>query len=654
MKKQKNDSGKLLAVGLSGTFLLFASGFITECFQLPALYVCGGAVFLSLIVLFICLSGGKDKENREEPELSAEVAEERERFLSDISQPAAICDETGTVLWANAAFYAARGSEDGVGVKLGELCPKVGAEDLFLENINAAALGDGIYRYEFASVPGNEREKLVLFSDVTALNEYTGRVKEEKTAVAYVAIDNVEELLQYVQEKFRSAVSEVETILMDWAVSMNGIIRLYERDKYIMLFDYRHLEECVENRFAVLDSIRNIRVGDGIPVTVSVGVSCAEGSLTYREEMAKSALDMALQRGGDQVVYKYDGGTECYGGKTKAVHKRANVKARVMGSQIAACVGKADNVVIMGHCYGDYDSFGAAVGMARFCMFFGTKVNIVANRSSSSLRSCFDLIDRVPDYDDVFVSNSEAAVLVTPKTLLILVDVNNFPHTECPKLMGMTNQIIVVDHHTQTSDFPKEPILAYIEPSASSASEMVAEILEHNLTTKRLLKEEADALLSGILLDTKQLSHNTGTRTLGAAMFLRGEGADPADIGDFFKSDVEELMGEAKFFSHIIVYRESLAIAVCDGEADESYSVIAAKVADKLLTGKGIRGSFALVVIGGKVRISARSDGTLNVAKILEELHGGGHFDAAGASLEGQALEIAVQKLKLAIDKYIE
>ena len=576
-------------------------------------------------------------------------------LLSGLKSPAALVDTQERVLWCNDAFRQLCGEKDDLaGKAFRALCPPAPAGMLFVQQEEPTVLLNGRL-YACRDIPLPEEEcRLTLLEDVTALHDYCRRTTEDQTAVAYVVIDNIEELLQYIQEKFRSAATEVEEILRNWAASMNGVIRSYEKDKYLMLFDYRHLKECVESRFSILDDIRSVRVGDGMPVTVSVGVSCMTGTtLAFREQMAQAALDMALQRGGDQVVYRSDEGTEFYGGKTKAVHKRANVKARIIGSAILGLIGRADNVLVMGHRFGDYDSFGASVGMARLAMFEGVRVNIVVDRADFNLRPCFDKIAACEEYDDVFVSVNEAPALVRPGTLLIIVDVNNISNTACPRLYETVETTVIVDHHTKSENKSKAPTLSYIEPSASSASEMVAEMLEQNMTTKRLLREEAELMLSGILLDTKQLTKSTGTRTFGAAQFLRGEGANPSETHELFKTDVSDMVKQARFMSHVLVYKDNLAIAVCDGDTDASYRVIAAKAADSLLAGKGINASFALVPIGGRVHISARSDGTVNVAKILEDLHGGGHFDAAGAQVEELSGEATVERLKQAIDKYI-
>ncbi len=665
MKKKEKSVVKNDVVFLVLTACAFIVGAAALCAisSVTPLYAGMLGVFLYMLTLALYLrmrSGSVTPKTVSQESLT--VGGDLTGALSASSHPTLLLGQDSTILWCNTAFLRAAGIdavEDGT--RMEELCPKAEQTALSHRITRLCTIGHGIYSYDFLPMPDNKKCLLATFRNVTEENHLADELArlsllhdEERTAVAYVVIDNIEELLENVQEKFRSAANEVAGVLRNWADSMGGIIRSYDRDKYILVFDKRHLEECVSNRFSILDRIRRVRIGDSVPVTVSIGVSCASGTLFEREQLAQSALDMALQRGGDQVVYKTDTGTDYFGGKTKAIYKRANVRARAIGQRLVELLALADNVLIMGHNYGDYDSFGAAVGVARLAMCYGvSKTNIVCNTSDPNLRACLDKIAECEEYDDVFVSAADAPSLVEKKTLLVVVDVNNFPHTECPKLLDLVDDVVIIDHHTQTAVFHKEPRISYIEPSASSASEMVAEILEQFLGAKRLLKEEAELMLSGILLDTKQLIHNTGTRTFGAALFLRGEGADPGETNEFFKNDVSDLVKQAQFLTNVVTYKEILAIAVCEGDTDPGYRVIAAKAADRLLSGRGIAASFAIVTIGGKVHISARSNGTVNVAKILEELHGGGHFDSAGAQIDEDEGEETIEKLKHAIDKYV-
>ena len=664
--KQKKPvaTGKdLLVLVFVACAVIMASTALCGIFDVMPLYVGMMSVFVYTVFLAfyfsLCMKGRTGILAEEQECLDAG---DLTGFLAESPHPALLCKKNGTIVWCNKVFLAAAelpALEHGM--TMGDLCKKVPSDVLALRNGNVCRVGETLYQYDFVKTAAGGEYRLVCFYNVSEWNKTTeayGKLRklydDDRTAVAYIIIDNVEDMLQNVQEQFRDATSQVADLLRKWIFEMGGVIRSYERDKYIAVFSRRGLEQCVRNRFEILDSIRSIHAGEALPMTVSIGVSCIEkGSLCEREELAKAALDIALQRGGDQVVYKNEDGTDYYGGKTKAIYKRANVRARAVGTRLIEMMDKAGGVLIMGHKYGDYDSFGATVGMARFAMHLAVpSVHIVANRSDNNLRACFDKISACPEYKDIFISADDAPSYVRSDTLLIVVDVNNFPHTECPKLLDMVENVAIIDHHTQSAVFDKDIALSYIEPSASSASEMVAEILEQHLGAKRLLKEEAELMLSGILLDTKQLIRNTGTRTFSAALFLRGEGADPGETNEFFKNEVMDLKKQAQFLSNVVTYKEKLAIAVCEGDTDASYRVIAAKAADRLLTGRGIAASFAIVTIGGKVHISARSDGTVNVAKILEDFHGGGHFDSAGAQIDVDPHMKAIERLRNAIDKH--
>ena len=586
-------------------------------------------------------------------------------FLLASPHPSALCDLKGTVMWYNDAFLTATAQTDiAQGVLLEDVCFRIPEEDVSEEfrGVELCTLGGGLYACEKILMARDSGRHLYVFRDVSAWNSAIGRLdalriahENARTAVAYIMIDNVEDQLQNIQEQFREATARVSDILRKWVADMNGVIRSYERDKYIAFFRNDGLRKCVENRFDVLDRIRAVRIGDQLPVTVSIGVSCIEnGSLAEREALAQEAVDMALQRGGDQVVCRGETGIDFYGGKTKAIYKRANVKARTVGTQLVRLMENADNVLIMGHQNGDYDSFGACVGMARFALqhFDTDRVHIGINRADKNLRSCFDKASESPDYKEIFCDPTDAPALVTPGTLLLIVDVNHLSHTECPKLLDLVETVAIIDHHTQSAAFEKKIALLYIEPSASSASELVAEILEQHLGAVGLEKQEAELMLSGILLDTKQLVRSTGTRTFGAARFLRGEGADPGETNELFKNDVADMRKQAQFLTNTMIYKEHIAIAVCVGNTDSSYRVIAAKAADSLLSGRGINAACTLVTIGSKGHIAARSDGTGNGAKILEALHGGGHFEAAGAQVD--ANEENIEKQKKAIDKHYQ
>jgi c-di-AMP phosphodiesterase-like protein len=317
-------------------------------------------------------------------------------------------------------------------------------------------------------------------------------------------------------------------------------------------------------------------------------------------------------------------------------------------------MGRADNAIVMGHRYGDFDSFGASVGIARLCMNCGVRINVAVDMRDKNLEPCIKLLQNTSGFERVFVDNAEGLDLVSPDTVVILVDHNNIQRAQFADIANKVDKIVVIDHHRATAALHQKVKLSYIEPSASSASELVSEMLQSSSSSQDISKGVADMLLAGILLDTKQFTRNTGTRTFGVAQFLRGAGASPTDVYDMFKTDPQDLSKEARFHTAITIYKGNIAISCCDGDTDESYRIIASKAADKMLTLKGIAAAFTLVRIGEHIHISGRSNGKINVQLILEKLHGGGHFDVAGAQVISDSVEKVLETLKSSIDDYLE
>ncbi len=572
------------------------------------------------------------------------------RIMNAMTIPVIACDERGVLFWHNDAveefIHSGKGDKSGDGVVHGGRIP-VREDSEYIE------LSGRIFKYQ-AIKTTSEGKNYIFFvlEDCTELLHITQEYHNDRTAVAFIVIDSIDEIMQYVNERFRDALSEVDDKIKRWVNSMNGIIKSYDNDKYVVVFDTAKLEECIENRFAILDTIRMTRVGDGISITISMGVTNMAGSLAERERSAQSALDLALQRGGDQVVYKREDGIDFFGGKTKAVYKRSNVKARVVSSQIVSLISRAGNVLIMGHKNADFDAFASCVGMARLAMMNSVDFHIVVDKSDKNLAPCFTMAARIPHLKDAFISAKDGLEKLKNDTLLIITDVNNFEFTESPELARKAKNIVVVDHHIKKEELPDTVKVTYIEPTASSASELVSELLEYGINMLQMLPEEAELLLSGIQLDTKQFSRNTGTRTFAVAQYLRGQGASTVATTDMFRTDVDDLTKESRLLSAVVIYDNDIAITCCDTDTDSSYRVLASKVADKMLTIRDVEASFALVRIRNIVYISGRSNGNINVQLILEELHGGGHYDVAGAQVESGDIREVLDRLKASIDQY--
>lgn len=496
---------------------------------------------------------------------------------------------------------------------------------------------------------------LVVTTETTVIDRLSRQLADTAPVVMYIYIDNLSEMMQYDRENYRSAMSRLDQVLQSWAEECGGILKEYERDKYLFVTEDRVLQQCISRKFDILDKVRAIRMGDvELPMTISIGVADISGSFADKERTAHTALDMALQRGGDQAVVKGDGSIDFYGGITKTVQKRTNVRSRVVSGELTAAMKKASNVLIMGHRYADYDCFGACVGLARMAMYCGARVNVIVHSGDGGIQGCREMLDSEEDFLGVFVDSARGLDLLESGTLVLVADVNNVRQMECTELFNRAETVAIIDHHRKTAEFERSLSIEYIEPSASSASELVSEMLEQVLPKDELTCHEASLLLTGIILDTLQFTRSTGTRTFSAAMFLRDCGASPDTMLHLNKTSLDDYVREGRFRQNVMIYRGRTAITCPQtdnaGETGPADQIIAAKAANNLLTVAGVEASFALIRIGETIHISARSNGKINVQVILEALHGGGHYDAAGAQLTGCTMKEAVEQLKAAID----
>ena len=632
---------------------------------------------LILLILYGAVSGGIyfttmkklaaiRAENDTAEALNTEIYD---LFKYTVDLPYAVVDLNGRIQVTNSAFQAVLGiSHSLFKGQLTDYC-SMGIKDMLaakeraaesMEEEETVTLGDRRFRTAChrLAIKGVSREVdyyMVVFYEVTELFHVRDELEKQNTVVAYIVLDNLEELAQYVRVSFRSAANEIEVILKNWATAVGGMLREYERDKYMFIFSQEQLHTCIENKFDILEEIRNVRLGDNsMPVTVSMGIATTGETLSERERDAAAALDLALQRGGDQVALRRAHGVEYFGGRTKTAKKRTKVRARVSSAQLCARIAEAKNVLIMGHRNPDFDSVGACIGIARLCMFCGVSAKVIINRDCDVFRILASRLTRYEEYADMFIDANTGLDLIGSTTLLIVVDTNNFVISEAPEVADNVPKIAIIDHHRQVAEFDFDPVLNYIDPSASSACELVAEILEQSLPEGSLLKEEANAMLTGIMLDTNRFTKDTGSRTFSAALYLQSEGANTEVARHNFEDDIKDFMAEAAFSKDIEIYRERMAITRSVGTGDPMVDRIAAsKAADKLLTVRQVDASFALVEAGSTIHISARSNGTINVQLILEKLKGGGHFDAAGAQVRESTMEQATALLTAAIDEIV-
>ena len=578
--------------------------------------------------------------------------------INTAPEPALICDENKKIIWFNRYAQVVSGQTGSLlGTRLSVLMPNPLPDEGDKERELITVLGDNTYSVDVTKIRSDGKiYNLLLFRNITKQARLEQYVKDEEKAIAYVIVDNLDELTQFEQENYREAAAKIETTLRDWVADVDGMIKEYEKDKYLILFKNENLDRFVNEKFSIIDKIRNLNVsGTSIPLTISMGVSKVQGSLADKEKAAHIALDMALQRGGDQVVVKYDDNTLFFGGKTSTIHKRTKVRARVAAHRLAGYMASASNVIIMGHKFPDYDAFGASVGIARLAMFCGVKVNIVTDPKNPNIKRClkhFESFDA--EYKGLFVDASRGMDLIKSETLLVIVDVNNPDMFESIDIYNNVYNTVIVDHHRKTAESERPLLIEYIDPASSSASELVSEMLEQALPPQTLERVEANMLLAGISLDTKQFTKGAGTKTYAAAVYLLGNNASYEDIQDLFKTSIVDYRQISQFGQKVEIYRKSMAIAVNFEVGDKNADrTLAAQVADNLLMVENVSASFALMQIEDTIHISARSNGTVNVQLILEQLKGGGRYDSAGAQLKSASIQQALMKLKDAIDSQI-
>ena len=488
--------------------------------------------------------------------------------------------------------------------------------------------------------------------DVTDTEEMRRTLELTRPVVAILMVDNYEDLMKATPEGKRSAVrAMLEEKLSQWSAGSEGMMLRYDRDRYLFVFEEKSFSDFAAKRFDVLDAVREVVAGEGVAATLSIGVGRDADSFEALFKNASVALEMALSRGGDQAVVKDKLNFEFYGGRSKATEKRTKVKSRVMANALAELIDEAKQVYVMGHSYADMDALGAAAGVCAIVRKRGKKCRIVIDTENNAAHPMLRRLQALPEYQGAFLSGDDAFLRVQPETLLVVVDTNRPGSVESEPLLDACNRVAVIDHHRRGSSYIDKMALNYHEPYASSASELVTELLQYLIEPGDLLKAESEALLAGIVLDTKNFTNRTGGRTFEAAAYLRRAGADTADVQRMFQSDLQSMISRYDIIRRAELYHGDIAIAALDQECDR---VIAAKAADEMLTLQGVRASFVLYRKDDGIYISARSLGEINVQVLVETLGGGGNSTTAGGQCSGMTVAEAKATLLRAIDKYFE
>ncbi len=492
--------------------------------------------------------------------------------------------------------------------------------------------------------------------DETALHIALQEVDDQSLAVGMIYLDNYEEALESVEEVRRSLlIALVDRKVNKYISALDGICKKLEKDKYLVILRKKAIAQLQEVRFDLLEEVKTVNIGNEMAVTISIGVGM--DGLTYAQnyEFARNAIDLALGRGGDQAVVKAPESVTYYGGKSQQVEKNTRVKARVKAHALREIITTKDQVLVMGHRMPDVDSFGAAVGIYRIAQTLGRKAHIVLNDVSPAIQPMVDLFRANPEYEEDMIINNQTAIdAASSNTVLVVVDVNKPSITECPDLLRFCKSVVVLDHHRQGTETIENATLSYVEPYASSACEMVSEILQYTYDNIKIHTEEADCMYSGIMIDTNNFVTKTGVRTFEAAAFLRRNGADVTRVRKLFRQDALEYKAKADAVSQAEIYKQYFAISICTAEDLPSPTIIGAQAANELLNIKGIKASFVLTDYQGKIYISARSIDEVNVQVLMERMGGGGHMSTAACQMAGVGIIEAIGVLKQTIDTMLE
>ena len=562
---------------------------------------------------------------------------------------------TGEIVWANEAFAEISGQFSGARhMRMTELAPTFETRWLIEgkeEFPGELRMGRRAYHVFGSMIPSGAGQMMMLyFIDCTEYVRLRDAAETRHPALAIIAIDNYEELMKNATDSEKSAIlADIDRRLSEWTRDSSAVLRKYDRDKYIFIIENAELDKLAARKFAVLQEVRDIRNHEGVLATLSIGIGRDGETLAESYQYAGLAIDMALSRGGDQAVIKNRYTFEFYGGLSEEVEKRTKVKSRVVANALSQLIRDSSQVLVMGHTNSDMDAIGAAAGMVCAARVKGKPVHIVVDQQHTMASDLIERLESLPEYKDVFISAEDAMIMCDFNTLLIVVDVNRPGYVESEALLQSINKVAVIDHHRRAADYIENAVVSLHEPYASSASELVSELLQYLVPNNDILTGEAEAMLAGIYLDTKGYSTRTGVRTFEAAAYLRRAGAEVSDVKRLFQSSFDQYMERQKIISSARNCGQGVIFALTDQEIDR---IAAAQAADELLSIIGTRASVVAFRSGVDMAVSARASGQVNVQLLMERLGGGGNHSAAGAQLKNTTPEEADRMITEAIHGY--
>ena len=626
------------------------------------------------VIAWLLCAGSQKELFAEMIDFATQYGQIQKKMLSSFSIPYALMDENGRLLWMNESFMEVTGKAKDFHKSITTIFPQITKESFSDEDEDTileyhVSFEDAAYKAQVQQLAIEGLEKgsdshglaeyaqclrAVYLFDETELNRYMKENKEQRFVAGLIYIDNYDEALESVEEVRQSLlVALIERKINKYVSGFGGIARRLEKDKYFVALQEKNIPMLREDKFSLLEDVRNVNIGNDMAVTVSMSFGLSGKTYGENYEYARIAMELALARGGNQAVIKEGDNITYFGGSSQQVDKNTRVKARVKAQALREFIQNSDKVVVMGHKIPDVDSFGASIGIYRAAKELNKKAYVVVNEVSTSLRPMFEAFRNNPNYEeDMFLTSAEAIELVDQHTVVVVVDVNRPSYTDCPEILRMTKNVVVIDHHRQGSENIAKAVLSYVEPYASSACEMVAEILQYIREGMKIKNIEADCMYAGIMVDTDNFLTKTGVRTFEAAAFLRRCGADVTRVRKTFRTELNDYKAKSEVVRGAEIYK-GFAFAACHGDGIESPTILGAQAANELLNIVGVRASMVLTSYKGQTYVSARAIDEVNVQLIMEKLGGGGHANIAGAQMECTPEE-ARNRIKQTIDEMIE
>lgn len=631
-----------------------------------------GAIVTMFVAIYIAVVALLYYHNRplvlnELISFAVQYGQVQKNLMREFLIPYALLDAQGRFMWTNDKFTELTGKDKRYRKSVTTIFPEVTIEKLPKgDNVTDIHIvyNERNYRCSLKQIPirelfqstelletevENDSTLYTLYVfDETEINEYIRKYEDEIMVTGLLYLDNYEEAMESVEDVRRSLLGALlDRKINQYFANVDGLVKKLEKDKYFLVMRRKSLETLKESRFSLLEEIKTVNIGNQMAVTISMGIGVNAPTYAKDAEYSRVAIELALGRGGDQVVVRDGEKISYYGGKSQAVEKNTRVKARVKAQALREFMSNSDKVVVMGHKMTDVDSFGAAIGIYRAAKTLNKKTHIVIDSITTSIRPLIDNFLHNQDYEeDMFVSCSDAEDIVNENTMVVVVDVNKPSYTECESLLHMTKTVVVLDHHRQGSEAIRNAVLSYIEPYASSACEMVAEILQYFVDGVRIRNIEADSIYAGIMVDTDNFLQKTGVRTFEAAAFLRRCGADVTRVRKMFRENMKDYQARGETISNAELFRNYFAISVCPSGGLQSPTIVGAQAANELLNIVGVKASFVLTDYKNKIYISARAIDEVNVQIVMERLGGGGHLNIAGAQMEGKSIDEVKRILK--------